>query len=263
LLGLFFVALAIPTAVLAWQAYSRLKWESFRQYQLLAEGLVERIDRRLNEMIAKEEARTFTDYGFLVVEGAPAANFLQRSPLSGYPVGSDVPGLLGYFQIDAQGRFTTPLLPDEPAVSPQAYGIADAELGARRELRNRLSRILSQKRLASAAADRALPSGVAREQDEQRLKKEQSAAMAPAPQAASKFVLSDRDAFVGESDDEAARDPLQGHSYAPSVAERESGAEVQELVIEKILTHLDKQAPCVEASPLPPCRAPPQGSLFD
>jgi hypothetical protein len=35
------------------------------------------------------------------------------------------------------------------------------------------------------------------------------------------------------------------------------------VVIEKILTHLDKQAPSVEASPLPPCRAPPQGSLFD
>ena len=35
------------------------------------------------------------------------------------------------------------------------------------------------------------------------------------------------------------------------------------IVIEKILTHLDKQDPSAKASPLPPCRAPPQGGLFD
>jgi hypothetical protein len=37
------------------------------------------------------------------------------------------------------------------------------------------------------------------------------------------------------------------------------------VVIEKILTPLNKQDPdpSVDASPLPPCRAPPQGRLFD
>ena len=37
------------------------------------------------------------------------------------------------------------------------------------------------------------------------------------------------------------------------------------VVIEKILNHLDKQDPdpSVDASPMPPCRAQPQGSLFD
>ena len=152
LLGLFFVALAIPTATLAWQAYSRLKWESFHRYQLRAEELVGRIDRRLSELIAKEEARTFADYGFLVVEGAPVANYLQRSPLSGYPVRSDIPGLLGYFQIDAQGRFTTPLLPDERTIAPLTYGIVDAELDARRGLRDRLLLILSQDTLTTGHA---------------------------------------------------------------------------------------------------------------
>jgi len=81
LLGLFFIALTIPSAVLTWQAYSRLKWESFHQYQLLAEELLGGVDRRMRALIAKEEARAFTDYRFLVVEGAPAANYLQRSQL--------------------------------------------------------------------------------------------------------------------------------------------------------------------------------------
>lgn len=143
-LGLFFVALAIPSAVLTWQAHSRLQWESFHQYQLLAEELLGGIDRRVREMVLREGARAFTDYRFLVVEGAPAANYLQRSPLSAYPVGNAIPGLLGYFQIDADGRFTTPLLPDDPRVSALAYGITDEELGHRRALRERLLAILSQ-----------------------------------------------------------------------------------------------------------------------
>lgn len=150
LLGLFFVALAIPSAVLTWQAYSRLQWESFHQYQRLAEELLGHIDRRLREMIAREEARSFADYRFLVVEGAPEANFVQRSPLSGFPVDSDIPGLLGYFQVDAQGRFTTPLLPADPGVSAIAYGVSAAELNQRQALREQLLHILSQDGLLSA-----------------------------------------------------------------------------------------------------------------
>ena len=144
LLGLFFIALALPSAVLTWQAYSRLQWESFHQYQRLAEELLGHIDRRLREMVAREEARSFADYRFLVIEGAPEANFVQRSPLSGFPVDSEIPGMLGYFQVDAQGRFTTPLLPTEPNVSALAYGVSAAELSQRQALREQLLHILSQ-----------------------------------------------------------------------------------------------------------------------
>ncbi len=34
------------------------------------------------------------------------------------------------------------------------------------------------------------------------------------------------------------------------------------VVIEKILVHLDRKAACGAARRLPPCRAPPQASLF-
>ncbi len=162
LLSLFFIALAIPSAVLTWQAYSRLQWESFYQYQLLAEGLLGRIDRRVREMIATEEARAFTDYRFLVVEGASVANSLQRSPLSGFPVNSVIPGLLGYFQVDADGRFSTPLLPDDPGQSALAYGITNAELRQRQAVRERLLQILSQEGalLDDQPAETALKGGV-------------------------------------------------------------------------------------------------------
>ena len=110
-LAVFFLSLAIPTGILVYQAYSQLKWEAFHQYRVLAEELAARIDARIVQLINTEESRSFADYTFLNVAGDPAANFLQRSPLSAYPHTSPIPGLVGYFQVDAQGEFTTPLVP--------------------------------------------------------------------------------------------------------------------------------------------------------
>ena len=63
--------------------------------------------------------------------------------LSQFPVASAVPGMLGYFQVDAAGRLTTPLLP-EAGVSAASYGITPAEEAARAarvaELRELLAR---------------------------------------------------------------------------------------------------------------------------
>ncbi|MDH3638339.1 MAG: sensor histidine kinase, partial [Gammaproteobacteria bacterium] len=148
-LAVFFVALAIPTGVLIRQAYSQLKWEAFQRHRVMAEELVTRIDRRLSELITTEEARSFADYAFLIAAGDPSASFLQRSPLSVYPVASAIPGLLGYFQVDAQGVFTTPLLP-QPGVQPSAYGVSQPELGQRLALQNRIREILTENRLVHA-----------------------------------------------------------------------------------------------------------------
>ena len=126
LLTLFFLALAIPTAVLVWQAYDQLKWEAFHQHRGLAEELTNRIDTRLANLITSADAHSFADYAFLVVTGDPSANFVQRSPLSNYPVTEDLPGVLGYFQVDTDGAFTTPLLP-EASADPQQLGIDPEE----------------------------------------------------------------------------------------------------------------------------------------
>ncbi len=126
LFALFFLALAIPALLLVRHAYSQLNWQAFRQTQVLAEDLTSRLDIELAAMIAGEEARSFGDYAFLVVEGDPAAGFVQRSPLSALPVDSALPGALGYFQVNGNGDMTTPLLPP-PEVDPLAYGISAME----------------------------------------------------------------------------------------------------------------------------------------
>jgi signal transduction histidine kinase len=153
-LAVFFFALAVPTAMLIVQAYRELKWEAFHQYRLQAEALAARIDDRLMRLISTEQARPFTDYSFLNVAGDPSANFLQRSPLSTYPVADAIPGLIGYFQVDTQGTLSTPLLP-QPASTPSDYGLSAEELQQRKQLAEHIQQILSENRLVqSTKADR-------------------------------------------------------------------------------------------------------------
>ena len=144
LLLLLFVALAMPTGVLVFQAYKQLKWEAFHQHQQLAREFALRIDRQFNELIQREENRSFTDYAFLNVAGSDGSNFLQRSPLSGFPIDSQVPGILGYFQVDAKGQMATPTVPQSNASS---YGIAAQELRQRVALEDQIRTILDQNRL--------------------------------------------------------------------------------------------------------------------
>ena len=153
LLGAFFLALAIPAAVLIAQAYGQLKWEAFRRNQLLAEDFAAQVDAGLRAAVATEEARSFGDYSFLVVAGKDAAaNFVQRSPLSAFPVEGAVPGTLGYFQVDALGNLTTPLLPGAE-VDPATYGISADEQTARRALFASLSEVLAANRLVLRSLD--------------------------------------------------------------------------------------------------------------
>jgi signal transduction histidine kinase len=152
MIALLFVTLAVPTAVLIWQAYGQLKWEAYYQHRGMAEELTSRIDAELGERIRAAEDRSFGDFSFLVVSGDPAANFLQRSPLSEYPVPQDLPGVIGYFQVDADGSFRTPLLPPAGAAVDK-LGIPPEELEQRRALADEIHRVLADNRLVREPAD--------------------------------------------------------------------------------------------------------------
>ncbi len=145
-LSAFFALLAAPTAVLVFEAYDRLKWESFHQSRVLAEEVSARIDARLENIISKEEQRSFSDYSFLTVEGSESANFVQRSELSTVPPLDNVPGTVGYFQVDAGGRLTTPHLPTQPD-SGQSPGLEEKERRRRQALFSSLESILRDNKL--------------------------------------------------------------------------------------------------------------------
>lgn len=159
-LGLFFLALAVPAGALVHQAYGQLKWAAFRQHQLLAEEVAARIDARLAELVRQEASRPFSDYGFLVAAGAPPGGFLQRSPLSGFPVATTFPGLIGHFQVDAAGVLTTPLLPADGADAAD-YGVPADELAQRVALQDRVRQILTANRLVKGGRAPARPTAAA------------------------------------------------------------------------------------------------------
>lgn len=161
LLALIVLALAVPTSVLIWQAYGQLKWEAFHQHRGIAEALTRRIDTRLNAMIRTADARSFADYAFLVVSGDPSANFVQRSPLSAYPVAEDLPGVLGYFQIDAEGTFSTPLLPPD-GTQAVSLGISDDEYNDRLQLAQDILTVLADNQLVRSRSDIRVRRGIDR-----------------------------------------------------------------------------------------------------
>ena len=144
MLLLFFLALALPTSILVYQAYGQLKWEAFYQHQRLARELTLRIDAGFRNVIEREGNRPISDYEFLNVTGEGETAFLQPSPLSRFPLESDLSGLLGYFQVDASGRLRTPTVPETDA---SAYGISASELQLRAQLAGRIRGILGENRL--------------------------------------------------------------------------------------------------------------------
>jgi signal transduction histidine kinase len=152
LLAVFFLAMAVPTGALIWQAYSQLKWEAFHQYRGLAEDLTGRVDAQLTEMIATADARSFADYTFLNLTGETAYKFVERSPLSAYPVTEDLPGVMGYFQVDSNGSFSTPLLPPEGA-DAEKLGIGADEYDNRLKLAQEIQTVLAENRLVQTRAD--------------------------------------------------------------------------------------------------------------
>ena len=138
-----FLLLLIPAGTLAYLGYQQLQYESFYQLQSKAVELTNRLDRRAATIFAAEDAKSFVDFGFLVIgEG----NFVQRSPLSKFPVEGDLPGLVSYFQVDAVGTFSTPLLPKATTKQDgdKAEEIEPVEYQRRLALQNQVRRQLAQ-----------------------------------------------------------------------------------------------------------------------
>lgn len=156
LLGALFIALAVPSALLVLHTREQLQWESLHRHRLLAEDAVQRIDAQVQRWVDAEETRGYADYGFLTVAGDPArSQLVQRSPLAAFPPEADIPGLLGWFQVDASGQFSSPLLPSSED-DLQRWGMAGEELAQRQALHDSLYEVLGRNRLVERRRARSL-----------------------------------------------------------------------------------------------------------
>ncbi len=144
---LFVLALSIPIAILVVRTYKQLENENFYQHRLAAERVAWRMNSWAQQILEPEEKRNFDEYSFLNV--SPNA-LLQKapvttSPLSEIPPKTLVPGVLGYFQIDPDGTFNSPILPElsDAVLNTQNLGFSPEELQKRLALKQTLQDILA------------------------------------------------------------------------------------------------------------------------
>jgi signal transduction histidine kinase len=142
LLGLLFLGLAIPAGLLIRQGFAQVELAEFRRQQLVAEELVRGIDARLGAAIAIEDSRPATDFDYAVAPRDSATNVVQLSPLSSLAAAGTFPGTIGYFQVDAVGQLSTPLLPQA-----DREALPDAERAAKTSVENLLADVLEANRL--------------------------------------------------------------------------------------------------------------------
>lgn len=138
LLVLFFLALLLPTCALLYFAFSQMKWEVYHQFRVQAEALATSIDAELRSLINLENSRKFSDFRFLRVD---KNNRLTISDLAKMPGKDSIPGLVGHFQIEANGQFSSPLVPD-PGIDANRFGISSEDLALRIAMANRIGEIL-------------------------------------------------------------------------------------------------------------------------
>lgn len=79
-----------------------------------ARELLNQINSRLRDILKVEEARPVDDYSFLrqAQNSLLPVEAIAFSPLAVLPPKAEIPGLIGYFQIGADGVISSPLLPE-------------------------------------------------------------------------------------------------------------------------------------------------------
>ncbi|HYE06125.1 MAG TPA: HAMP domain-containing sensor histidine kinase [Planctomycetota bacterium] len=117
-------ALAIGIGLLVQRALASLARERVAAHAVVAERVFDEIERELTELIEPEEERPFAEYRALYVPDnqAPGGAALSCSALADPPSEA---WLVGHFQIDPGGAFTSPLSARLPNVDANGNGVDD------------------------------------------------------------------------------------------------------------------------------------------
>ena len=112
-LVIFVAALAAPLSFVFFLAYQNVYQDNLGNYQQLAEQVVGEVEKQISELSAIEMKRPFEHYSYFNVSSdSSLPQSLQRSPLAQGDMLDLYPGLVGFFQIDADNQLTTPYLPE-------------------------------------------------------------------------------------------------------------------------------------------------------
>jgi signal transduction histidine kinase len=160
------LALLIGLGLLVRGALDAAAREQALRREALAARVFDELEASLSSFVAAEEARPFVQWRREWLAPAGGSS-LSRSPLAAPP---SQPFVVGYFQIEPDGRFASPMAPGpgEPSASP--------ELAARIERMRELSRDLAHApRLALADLDASEPEPDLAQQQPQQQQQRQEA----------------------------------------------------------------------------------------
>jgi signal transduction histidine kinase len=143
---LFFFALTIPLGILIDKIYSQLENEALFQLRNESERVVDQVNRQITRALETEENRPFNDYSFFNVTEVPLwqQKRLAISPLAKDDLSSSPPGLVGYFQVDPAGGFSSPVVPSTELSEEdiKSLGLSLDEVRKRTEVRDQLYSML-------------------------------------------------------------------------------------------------------------------------
>ncbi len=102
------LALLIPVGLIVRQTARSMAFERAKEHEAIASRTFDEMQRALDDLLATEEARPPGEYKRYYVPNGNEA--LTRSPLADLPY---PPYVLGYFELDQNRDFQTPLLPGQ------------------------------------------------------------------------------------------------------------------------------------------------------
>ena len=89
--------------------------EALRRAQLEAAAVVMRANHRISEIFQQERQRPFSDYQFISMTKSKLFKNVAGmtfSPLGEIPLNTGIPGAIGYFQIEPDGKIVSPVFPE-------------------------------------------------------------------------------------------------------------------------------------------------------
>ncbi len=152
LLGVALLVGLLLTTV-AYLSYERMRRESFLHQRFIGELFVTALEGAFLKFIEEEELRPFDHYSFFTATRSEITNdqAFQRSPLASESSYDTSRGVVGYFQIDPQGRFSSPLLPESGSSTQAAVTFSESEQVKRAATVNDLHTILLKTQAVGAA----------------------------------------------------------------------------------------------------------------
>jgi len=159
ILMLFFLILSLPVFYLLGTVYTQLENEAYFTSRQQAENLANQIELNLKRLLETEQNRPIAEYQFFNVMANPLLSEsagVKFSPLSEVPPKTAIKGLIGYFQINTDGSFHLPALPE--VGQDNLSGLSLAELESRVRLKKEIRSLLSLKLADTKTIENDLPS---------------------------------------------------------------------------------------------------------